>query len=77
MRKPKYRVDTFPVSDLDLSGDTSVRVGVVISQPSKQIVFEDRLDEFAEQGWQVVTIFVVGDLLWLVSKRTWWWRLTH
>jgi len=41
------------------------------------MLFEDRLDEYAEQGWQVVSTFVVGDLLWLVAKRTLWWRLMN
>lgn len=40
-----------------------------------QLTVEDRIDELAEQGWQLVTMFVHGSALWVISRRTWWWRL--
>ena len=44
---------------------------------ANQMLIEDRLDELAEQQWHFVAAFVYNGLLWVVSKRSWWWRVTH
>lgn len=79
MRRAKYRVDTYPLAAFDLSSEPQPDANTIIvsNSPRKQLLFEDRLDEFAEQGWQVVTAFVVGQYLWLVSQRSLWWRLMY
>ncbi len=58
--KAKYRVDTYPVDWLTTG---------------RQMVFEDRLDELGEQGWELVTIFIHDGFIWRIAKRTLWWRL--
>ncbi len=78
MRKPKYRVDTYSLDRFDLSRGQPLTGGIIIGGPrSKQMVFEDELDELAEQGWEVVTTFVASDRLWRISRRTLWWRLMN
>jgi hypothetical protein len=62
--KSQYRVDTHALKE----GDTLNNL---------QLLLADRLDELAERDWYCVGIFAVGLTVWIVSRRSWWWRLWH
>ena len=62
MSKPKWRVDTFETKNGGIPN---------------QLLLEDFFDEIAEHSWVPMSTFVFANMIWVVSKRSWWWRFWH